>query len=50
MRNIQQMMTSRPVEVAVTPKTSLFEVPYSATINRQKDLFFLPSTVKLYKD
>ena len=49
MRNIQQMMTSRPVEVAVTPKTSLFEVPYSATINRQKD-FFLPSTVKLYKD
>ena len=50
MRNIQQMMTSRPVEIAVTPKTSLFEVPYSATINRQKDFFFLPSTVKLYKD
>ena len=40
MRNIQQMMTSRPVEVAVIPQTSLFEVPYSATINRQKDFFF----------
>ena len=29
MRNIEQMMMSRPVEVAVAPKTSLSEVPYS---------------------